>query len=51
MEREIKVELLKYKSGTLTDEEFDTLFEAAIGELEKRDEVTITASADGTGSK
>jgi hypothetical protein len=51
MEREIKAELLKYKSGTLTDEEFDSLFEAAIGELEKRDEVTITASADGTGSK
>lgn len=51
MEREIKAELLKYKSGTLTDEEFDHLFEAAIGELEKRDEVTITPSADGTGSK
>ena len=51
MEREIKAELLKYKSGTLTDEEFDVLFEAAIGELEKSDEVTITPTADGTGSK
>jgi len=51
MEREIKAELLKFKSGTLTDEEFDALFEAAIGELEKRDEVTVTASADGIGSK
>jgi len=51
MEREIKAELLKYKSGTLTDDEFDQLFEAAIGELEKRDEVTITPSTDGTGSK
>lgn len=51
-EREIKAELLKYKSGSLSDEEFDALFEAAIGEVEKLDEVTVTSpSTDGTGSK
>jgi Man1-Src1p-C-terminal domain len=42
MERDIKAELLKYKSGSLSDEEFDALFEAAIGEVERRDEVTVT---------
>lgn len=50
MERNIKAELLKYKSGTLSDEEFDALFEAAIGEVENRDEVTVTP-ATGTGAK
>lgn len=51
MEREIKAELLKFKSGSLTDEEFDALFEAAIGEVEKLDEVTVSPPSDGTGSK
>jgi Man1-Src1p-C-terminal domain len=52
MERDIKAELLKYKSGTLSDEEFDALFEAAIGEVEKREEVSITSAEDaGPGSK
>jgi hypothetical protein len=51
MERDIKAELLKYKSGSLSDEEFDALFEAAIGELEKQEEVSITAPADGTGAR
>jgi len=52
LERDIKAELLKFKSGSLSDEEFDALFEAAIGEVEKRDEVTVTPSRDaGPGSK
>jgi len=52
MEREIKAELLKYKSGALSDEEFDALFEAAVGEVEKRDEITVIAPVDaGPGSK
>jgi hypothetical protein len=52
MEREIKVELLKFKSGSLTDEEFDALFEAAIDEVEKREEVTVTPpTTGGAGSK
>lgn len=52
MEREIKAELLKYKSGSLSDEEFDALFEAAIGEVEKMDEITVIApSTGGAGSK
>ena len=50
-ERDIKAELLKFKSGSLTDEEFDALFEAAIGEVERREEVTVTPASDGTGSK
>ena len=52
MEREIKAELLKFKSGSLSDEEFDALFEAAIGEVERREEVTVTPPATGgAGSK
>lgn len=50
-ESEIKAELLKFKSGSLSDEEFDALFEAAIGEVEKREEVTVSASPDGGASK
>jgi hypothetical protein len=50
-EKDIKAELLKFKSGSLTDEEFDALFEAAIGEVERREEVIVTPSSDGTGSK
>lgn len=51
MEREIKAELLKFKSGSLTDEEFDALFEIAIGEVEKREEVSVSPAGDGTESK
>ena len=52
MERDIKAELLKFKSGALSDEEFDALFEAAIGEVEKRDEITVISPVDaGPGSK
>ena len=47
METEIKAELLKFKSGSLTDEEFDALFEAAIGEVEKREEISVTPPATG----
>lgn len=51
-ERDIKADLLKYKSGALSDEEFDALFEAAIAEVEQREEVTVTPAADaGPGSK
>ena len=48
MEKDVKAELLKYKSGSLTDEEFDILFEAAIGEVEKLNEIIVTPSADGS---
>jgi hypothetical protein len=51
MERDIKAELLKFKSGSLTDEEFDALFEAAIGEIEKHEEVTVTPTTGGAGAK
>jgi hypothetical protein len=51
MEKNIKAELLKYKSGSLSDEEFDALFEAAIGEVEKRDEVTVITQPGGSGAK
>ena len=47
-EKEIYAELVKYKSGTITDKEFEALFEAAIGELEKLDEIMITPSLDGS---
>jgi Man1-Src1p-C-terminal domain len=51
-ERDIKSELLRFKSASLTDEEFDALFEAAILEVEKMDEVTVTpAPVIGSGAK
>jgi hypothetical protein len=51
VERDIKAELLKYKSGSLSDDEFDALFEAAIGEVEKREEITVTPADGGVGAK
>jgi Man1-Src1p-C-terminal domain len=50
-EKEIKTELLKFKSGSLSDEEFDALFEAAIFEVEKRDEITVTPATTTGSSK
>jgi hypothetical protein len=51
-EQEIKDELLRFKSGSLSVKEFDTLFEAAIREVEKREEITVEKPATGLpGSK
>lgn len=49
--RDIKEELLKYKSGNISDEEFDALFEAAIEEIEKLNEITVTTPTTVAGSK
>jgi hypothetical protein len=52
MEQEMQAEVLKYKSGKLSAQDFDVLFEVGIGEIEKRGEFAVAVAENaGPGSK